>query len=252
MSNELEKPNEYVFDIGNYSGSLDLLFSLVKDKKVDIQEINLIELAEQYLAIIHNLQEQQIDLASDYLLMAATLLQIKAALILNPKDLPEEVEIDRQKILQRLAEYKAFQEVIEDLKLKEINRKAIFIKKQDNIQEFELEKDETLLDGHSSPVQIAIVLRQMFERNFAVKLRQAKFENFKLTPSDQIIYIKKLFLEKGELTFEEIFNLPSLSHFVITLMAVLDLSRRQEIVLRQDEQFGKIYISKGEAYEQLQ
>lgn len=242
--------NNTNFNINNYSGSLDLLLSLVKDKKVNILEINLIELADRYLEIIHNLQDQQIDLASDYLVMAATLLQIKAALILNPKQLPEEIEIDKDRILQKLAEYKAFQEVVEDLKIKEEIRKEIYIKSPSNIDHLEIEKDESILDGYSSSVQIVIALRRMFERNFAIKLRQTKFENFTLTPNDQVIYIKNLFLEKSQLEFEDIFTLPSLSHFVITLMALLDLCRRQEIILKQDQQFGKIVIIKGELYEQ--
>ncbi|OYD26799.1 condensin subunit ScpA [Mycoplasma testudineum] len=237
------------FDISNYSGSLDLLLSLVRDKKVDIKNINLIELADRYLEIINSLQENEIDLASDYLVMAATLLQIKSAMILAKDELPEEIEIDRQAILLKLAEYKAFQEVSEDLKLKEINRQAIFTKNPESTEGFKLEHDESILEGHSNMVQIIIALRQMFEKTFAVKLKQAKFENFTLTPADQIIYIKELFKKHNELTFEMIFKLPSMNHFVITLLALLDLSRKQEIILTQNEQFGTITIAKGEAYE---
>ncbi|CAC13288.1 conserved hypothetical protein [Mycoplasmopsis pulmonis] len=242
--------NGPVFNIKNFSGPLDLLLSLVKDKNIDIFEINLVELATQYLEIIKKLQDDKIDLASDYLVMAATLLQIKASMALQGEKVDEEVELDKERLLMKLAEYKQFKEISQILRYQEEKRKEIFLKKSSPAEEFIRPIDEKILDGRSSMVQLVLTLRQMFERTFAEKLRRTKIDNFNLTPSDQVLYIKKLFNENEIVTFEMIFSLPSLSHFVITLIALLDLSRRQELLIYQDQQFGTIRIEKGPNYEE--
>nr|WP_318029373.1 hypothetical protein [Mycoplasmopsis bovis] len=89
----------------------------------------------------------------------------------------------------------------------------------------------------------------MFERTYAQQLRRTKLETFNLTPKDQIPFILNLFDSCDKVSFEMIFKQPSLNHFVITLLAVLDLSRRQIIRMYQDEQFSEIRFEKGPEYE---
>lgn len=239
------------FDIklDNFDGPLDLLLSLVQDKNMNIMDIDLADLANKYLAIIQDIKEQEIDIAGDYLVMAATLLQLKTKMLLYTPEEKPEIEEDKREILARLAEYQQFKEIAKVLKVNEMDRKNIFIKKPSNIEEFLVEADPTRLDGGSSPISLIQVLRKMFERTYAVQLRQSKLETFTLTPKDQIPFIKKLFLNKEEVSFEEIFTQPSLNHFVITLIAVLELSKKQEIIIKQKEQFGILTFVKGPEYE---
>ncbi|TNK87469.1 segregation/condensation protein A, partial [Mycoplasmopsis pullorum] len=89
--------------LDDFDGPLDLLLSLVQDKKIDILQVNLVELATQYLNIINNLKENDIDIAGDYLVMAATLVQLKAKMILSDPVEKVQVEEDKNLILQRLA-----------------------------------------------------------------------------------------------------------------------------------------------------
>ncbi|ADE19631.1 segregation/condensation protein A [Mycoplasma crocodyli] len=242
--------DSYNIKLDDFDGPLDLLLSLVQDKKVDIMTINLAELATQYLEIINNLKESQIDIAGDYLVMAATLIQIKARMLLKePEEVDEELEEDSRAILQRLAEYQQFKEVSGSLRENELLRKDIFIKKPSTLEEYIVDKDSSKLDGNSNPYQLINVLRKMFERMYALRLRRTKLETFTLTPKDQEAYIKDLFLKYENVTFEMIFTLPSLNHFVITLVALLDLARKQEILITQTSQFGEILINKGPEYE---
>ncbi|UUD37208.1 segregation and condensation protein A [Mycoplasmopsis californica] len=247
--NSVYTDNPYNIEIKNFNGPLDLLLNLVKDKNIDIMEVDLVELAENYLRIIKSVQDRDINLASEYLVMAATLLQIKArSLLEEDEEEDEELAQDKKEILLQVAMYKQFKELTPVLQEHELSRRDIFIKKPSNVDEFKKPIDRTALDGNGNPMTLIKALRLMFERVHAVALRRSKVKTLKITASDQIEHIRKLFREKENVTFEDIFYLPSLEHFVITLMALLELVKIQEIVLFQEEEYGPITIAKGEAY----
>ncbi|WP_338822841.1 segregation/condensation protein A [Mycoplasmopsis felifaucium] len=252
MNKELIYSNtdrKYDIKLENFDGPLDLLLALVQEKNVDIMDVDVAELAVAYLNIIQNLQENEIDIASDYLVMAATLLALKTKMLLfTPEEKPE-IEEDKKELLRRLYEYQQIKEISSVLREQEALRKEIFIKKPSDIEEFLVDDDKSALDGTSNPLTLITILRKMFERTYAQKLRRTKLETFKLTPKDQIPFIMNLFDSYDKVTFEMIFTQPTLNHFVITLMAVLDLARRQIIVMKQDEQFGEITFERGPEYE---
>lgn len=241
--------HKYDIKLENFDGPLDLLLALVQEKNVDIMDVDVSELATAYLKIIQNLQEHEIDIAGDYLVMAATLLALKTKMLLfTPKEKPE-IEEDKREILRRLYEYQQFKEISQTLRQQEALRREIFIKSPSDVEEFMVDDDSTALDGASNPLKLITTLRKMFERTYAMQLRRTKLETFNLTPKDQIPFILNLFDHCDTVTFEMIFRQPSLNHFVITLLAVLDLARRQIIILKQNEQFGTITFEKGPEYE---
>ena len=154
------------------------------------------------------------------------------------------------RILRLLAEYQEFKNISQELKLQEEKRKEIFIKKPSNVDEFELEVDEAALDGFGTTSKLIKTLRKMFERIHADKLRKIKLETFNLSPSERREQIRKIIdqLKQDTIPFELIFNVPTLNHFVITLIAILDMSRIEELVLEQSKQFDEIIIRKGVNY----
>lgn len=238
------------FSLGNFNGPLDLLLELIKKKNVDIFEVDLVELATQYLKIIEDLQAKDIDIASEYLVMASELLYIKARLILaNPEEV-KEVEEDKMRILRLIAEYQEFKKISKDLKIQEAKRREVYIKEPSNTEKFLLEIDDAALDGYGTTSKLIKTLRKMFERNFAEKLRKIKLETFNLSPSERREQIREIIdkLNSNIIPFEKLFSVPSLNHFVITLIAVLDMTRREELVLEQNKQFDEIIIKKGVNY----
>ncbi|WP_416373987.1 segregation/condensation protein A [Mycoplasmopsis cynos] len=88
----------------------------------------------------------------------------------------------------------------------------------------------------------------MFERVYAKELRKTKLEKFNISPSEMFPFIKNLLKQKERVEFEEIFTQPSIQHFVITLIALLDLARQQFLIINQNAQFDTIYITRGEFY----
>lgn len=242
--------NDKDFSLGNFNGPLDLLLELIKKKNVDIFEVNMVELATQYLEIIKTLQTKDIDIASEYLVMASELLSIKARLILADPEVQKEVQEDKQKILELLAQYQEFKDISKELKQKESSRKNIFIKPVSDTSAFIKSVDPAALDGFGSPTKLIIILRKMFERTFAEKLRKIKLETFNLSPSERRLQIRQIIdqLKTDVIPFDKLFCVPSLNHFVITLISILDMSRREELILEQDRQFDEITIRKGAMY----
>lgn len=250
MSNlYLNDEEKFKINIDNFDGPLDLLLALVQDKHKDIMDVDVAQLASAYLEIIQNLQDNEIDLAGEYLVMAATLLALKTKMMLYTPEEKPEIEEDKREILRRLYEYQQFKEISKTLREREAARGDIFIKTPSDIEPFLIDDDKTQLDGQSNPLKLITVLRKMFERTYAIQLRKTKLEHFRLTPQDQMPFIMDLFKNNDEVKFEQVFNQPTMNHFVITFLALLVLVKTQKIVLEQKEQFGTITFKKGPEYE---
>lgn len=238
-------PQEIKVKLENFEGPMDLLLSLVKDKKVDLFNIDISELATQYLAIISELKDSDINMAADYLVMASTLLHLKTKILLDSPRQTEEVKEEKADLLKQLLQYQQYKKIASELREKEFKRREIHIKKTSNYDDFVKPTDETILHGKSDAVKLIIQLRKMFERVNAQKFRKSTIESFNLSPAERRKELIILFKKNATPKFEEIFGVPSMNHFAITMLTVLDMSRRQEIVIKQDEQFGDIVIVKG-------
>ena len=242
--------NDINFSLESFNGPLDLLLELIKKKNIDIFDVDMVELATQYLKIIEDLQDKDIDVASEYLVMASELIYIKARLILAVPEEAQEVEEDKLRILRLIAEYQGFKKIAKSLREQEKLRAEVYIKSPSNVDDYVLEIDESLLTGHGTTSKLIMTLRKMFERTFADKLRKIKLETFNLSPSERRLQIREIIdkLNSSIIPFDALFTVPSLNHFVITMISILDMSRREELVLEQATQFDEIIIRKGVNY----
>lgn len=236
------------FKLDNFDGPLDLLLALVKEKNIDIFDVDLIELTNQYLEIIKNLKPNDFDMASEYLVMAATLIHLKARMILQDPEVEEEVRKEKKRLLEQIAEHQKFKEIGITLREKEYDRQNLYEKEPEDLSEFIRETDDSVLDGHANSSRLIAVLRKMFERTYAEIIRNVTITTVAVSPEEMKKRIIKLFSERDEVSFEEIFSVPSPGHFVITLLAVLDLARQQIIKMEQDEIDGLIKFSRGSEY----
>ena len=236
------------FKLDNFDGPLDLLLALVKEKNIDIFDVDLIELTNQYLEIIKNLKPNDFDIASEYLVMAATLIHLKARMILQDPEVEEEVRKEKKRLLEQIAEHQKFKEIGITLREKEYDRQNLYEKEPEDLSDFIRETDDSVLDGHANSSRLIAVLRKMFERTYAEIIRNVTITTVAVSPEEMKKRIIKLFSERDEVSFEEIFSVPSAGHFVITLLAVLDLARQQIIKMEQDEIDGLIKFSRGSEY----
>lgn len=232
----------------NYEGPLDLLIDLIHQQKMDIFEIDLMELATEYLKIIDSISDKEINLAGEYLVMSASLMQLKAKSLLQTPESIKEIEEEKSDLLQKLSEYQKYKNLVGLFKIKENMRQDHFSKSASSYEGFQYDVDESKLDGHMSSVRMISALRKMFERLHGEKLRQTIIEKFDYSPEDRRRELLVIMKDKKTLTFEEVFNVPTMNHFVVTVLTILDMSKNQELIIHQESQFGDIKFERGEAY----
>lgn len=126
----------------------------------------------------------------------------------------------------------------------------MFSKEPEDTQDFVRDIDGSILDGHSNSSKLVVTLRKMFERTYAELIRNITISTIAVSPEEQKERIIKLFKTKLQVTFKDVFSVPSLGHFVITLLAALDLVRQQIIEIYQEENEGEINFKKGALYEE--
>ena len=132
------------FKIHDFEGPLDLLLHLIKESKMDIMDIQIEEITEQYVSFIRGQQKLNLDVSSEYLVMAAELIEIKSKMLLpvNKEVDDEEDEDPREELVNRLLEYQAYKDITKLLQEKELLRREIYTKSPENIQNYQEEKTE--------------------------------------------------------------------------------------------------------------
>ncbi|AHH45429.1 segregation/condensation protein A [Mesomycoplasma bovoculi] len=241
----LDKDIEFHFQ--NFSGPLDLLLQLVKSKNVDIMDVDLVDLANQYVSIIEKVKNKNIQIASEYLVMAATLIHIKAKMLLQvDKEEPDpELEEDKQQLLAMLSEFQQIKNIALMLKEQLEHRNNYYEKTVDSYEEYKRPLVKNKLDGRSSLVKLIEIIKLMFDRTRAQQKITIKTDEVFVSPDEQNKYVLSLLEKYSELKFDTVFALPSLKHFSITLIAVLEMAKKQILYLEQQKQFGDIKIYKG-------
>lgn len=236
------KYNDYNFSLDNFTGPLDLLLHLVNKDKIDIVQINLSKLTFQYLSFLEEIRKQNINIASEFLSMAAVLLKLKSKALLPKNDaVIEEDEIDSQeKLILRLTEYKKIKKIALGLKrVFDRTQKNYEINIPINKKKF---KPETSLDDLSlfDFLKIYDTIKEKSKRR--IISHNVELEPVNLEEQIRILYTKieknKCFLSFRELILQSSNRL----EVVILFLAVLELTKRQKIVIQQVNNYEDIYL----------
>lgn len=231
---------QYLVTIDNFSGPLDLLLHLLKKENVKIEDINIEQITNQYLDYINKMEELNLDITSEYLVMAAELIEMKSYILL-PKVEIEEEEDPRENLIKRLIEYKNYKEITETFKELEENRFQIYTKEPSNLSEYEDEMVEVKEDID--------VLIEAFKE--LLKKTEPPLDT-KITSKEYSIHIrnkeiKDILRKKKKVEFLELFDNFNKDYIIITFLSILDLSKRQELEIEQEYNFNKIFlINKGD------
>ncbi|MGP7816122.1 segregation/condensation protein A [Niallia sp. 01092] len=243
---------QYNVKIDSFEGPLDLLLHLINKLEIDIYDINVAEITEQYLDYIHAMTELELDIASEFLVMAATLLAIKSKMLLPKHDeelldediLMEPEEDSRDELIERLVEYRKFKEVAGGLKAMEQERGLIFTKPPSDLSDFAAEIEE------ASKKELDVTLYDMlaaFQKLIKRKKLQAplttKITRQEIPIENRMDDILKLVRnKKGRTSFEELFPIHDKTHIVVTFLAILELMKRQQIFVEQEHNFANIFV----------
>ena len=229
----------YEVNIDEFSGPLDLLLHLIKKDNIDIYDISLEKITNEYLEYIKKMEEMNLDIASEYLVMASELIEYKSRSLLRQKD-EEEIEQDpKEELIKRLVDYKKYKEVTEIFRNLENLRSDIYTKTPSNISEY----DESLKnDGLVSVDDLMEAFKKFLSRKEYEKPLNTKVTTKELSVSDRIIRIRDILKNKKEVNFIELFDEFSKKYVVVTFLSILEMSKNNEIVIMQENNFENIII----------
>ena len=228
----------------DFEGPLDLLLHLIKQTKIDIYDIPIAEITAQYLDYLHQMQVLKLDVAGDYLVMAATLMKIKSKLLLPkaPELIEEETEeyVDpRQELVDQLLAYQAFQKVATVLQERELERQQLFAKPASSNP---AEKVVPLARGVIKPRDLAAAVSKMLVE------AQAKQPVFKTVQNDEISITDKMswivrHLAAQPVAFEALVVVKTdRDEIVTTFLAVLELMKDRKILCEQADYDASIMV----------
>ena len=235
---------EYCIKINEFEGPLDLLLHLVKESNIDIYDININEITVQYLDYIHKMEELNIDVTSEYLVMAATLMEIKSKSLLPSNndidDNMDEEEVSRDSLIKKLVDYQKYKEITKDFKELEATRKNIYTKAPSKLNEM---LDAKFVNDTDTTIDDLLKAFSMFlERKNMEKPIHTKVTNKEYSVRKRKSDIKSFLQTKGKAEFSELFTICSKSYVVVTFLSILELAKEEDVVLTQEANFDKIFI----------
>lgn len=231
---------EYKITINDFEGPMDLLLHLIKVHDMDIFNISISDITEQYLKFIEEMEEMNLNIASEYLIMAAELLEIKSSILLPKPEIEEDEEDPKEELINRLLEYKRYKEVTNEFKELESKRQEYFTKDIEDLREFRNNEDinldidlNDLIDAFSK-----FLARKEEEKPLNTKI--SKKEYSVKVRSDEIRTILK---KKKKVNFEELFDIYKKDYIIVTFLSILSLARHHELEITQNDNFDKILLS---------
>lgn len=226
--------------INEFEGPLDLLLHLIKNNKMDIFDIQIEEITEQYLEYIKTQEKMNLEIDSEYLVLASELIEIKSKLLL-PREKNEETdeEIDpREELINRLLEYDAYKEITKTLKEKEEIRMEIYTKSPSDISNYM--EEETTINSDVTLDDLVDAFAKFLERQKELKPLATKVTSKEITVSSRRSDIKRILTKEKKISFFKLFPVFSREYVVATFLAVLEMVKSKEIVITQNDTFDDI------------
>ncbi|MFR2365898.1 MAG: segregation and condensation protein A [Eubacterium sp.] len=234
-----------------FEGPLDLLLHLIEKNKVDIYDIPIVEITEQYLDYVSKMPKDDLDLASEFLVMAATLIDIKSKMLL-PKEIDENgEEIDpRAELVEKLIEYKMYKYASVELRDMQVYAGKSLYKEPTIPEEVSKYQQPVDLDQLLEGVDLSklneifqMVLKRQVDKIDPVRSKFGKIEMEEVSLPDKIDYVANTVRKKKKCNFKQLLEKSkSKVEVIVSFLAVLELIKIGEIEVHQEKTFGDIYI----------
>ena len=250
--------NKYKIKLENFEGPLDLLCHLIDKNKMDIYDINLSEITDQYIEYINEMEKMNLEVTSEFLVMASTLLYLKSKNLL-PNQVEDEKELTEEELLQRIIEYKKYKEITKTLREMYENSSNVVFKLPEIIelpkQKLEVHyarEDIQKLEREYTKELIPETYAQIVEKNASRLNQNAKnIEKIAITETytvaDKVKTMFKALLHQKKFVFNKLFPKQKCSkpEIVTAFTGLLELSRRSKVLTSQEELFGDITVEKN-------
>ena len=243
---------EYQFSINDFEGPLDLLLHLVKTSKMNIYDIDIKIIIEEYLKFIESEKEKNIDIASSYLVMAAELIHLKSKMLVNDEEneetSDEEFSITSEEDLKRkIIEYEKYKKISESLVELENKRNNFYTKSPMNLDEF-VEKGNINF-GDVSVNDLVLALKKFKEREKLNKPLNTRITKKEYSIEKRIEDIRKILQVREKVEFLELFSELNRDFIIVTFLSILTMSKNDEILLTQIDNFKPILIERRKLHE---
>lgn len=237
--------NKYAIKIDNFEGPLDLLCHLIDKNKMDIYDIKINEIADQYIEYLNQMEEMNLDIASEFIMMASTLIYLKSKSLL-PKQEEAEEELTEEELIQRIIEYKKYKEIIKKLKVNYEENSKFFLGNQEQIElpkkriEKEYDKDlipnlyKTLLEKNEEKIN----------KNAENIEKIAITDNYTVTSKVKEMF--KALIKNNKFVFNKLFSLKehNKQEVVTAFSGLLEMSKRDKVNTKQEDLFEDIIVEK--------
>ncbi|MBI2989554.1 MAG: segregation/condensation protein A [Deltaproteobacteria bacterium] len=232
-----------------FEGPLDLLLHLIKKNEVNIADIPIAAITEQYLATLELMQSLNLDVAGEFLVMAATLIHIKSRVLLPPgedEDGEEEEGDPREELVRRLLEYQRFKEAAEELEGREILKRDVFVRRSEVPEDLATAGFEGL-----SLFDLISALRQVLERFPDEGIHEVTLE--RISVREKMSSLLDDLQRRGKVIFQSLFEAAaSRFEIIVTFLAMLELAKIRAIRVWQEEREGPIVIELAAPLEDIQ
>ncbi|MGL5268814.1 MAG: segregation and condensation protein A [Spiroplasma sp.] len=242
---------ELSISIVDFQGPLDLLLHLIKEKKLDIMNLDLQIITKQYLDFIFQDTNINLEYISEYLPIAAYLLELQSKQLLPIPETQEidstyEVEINRQKLISRILEYKKFKEITSYFQVQAQNRQKLFFKDVSNLKEYFSQTNKATVLAKNNINQLSQAMINLWKHLQKENKLSVNLNINLISAEDRAMEIKKILKDNKDqyVTLESLFLVENLNlhYFIITFIAILDLAKHQFLIINQKDDFGQIMI----------
>ena len=238
--------NKYSIKLDNFEGPLDLLCHLIDKNKMDIYDINLSQITDQYIEYIKKMNDMNLEITSEFLVMSSTLLYLKSKHLL-PKEQEDEEEITEEELIRRIIEYKSYKEITKKLKENFIQYSKRFYKTAEEIklpkQKIEKKYDDTII-----PEIYKSIIQKNSEK---INENAANIEKIAITETysvgDTVKQMHRSLIKFKKFTFNKLFSLKKHDkrEVVTAFSGLLEMSRRNKVITEQEKLFGDIEVEKS-------
>ncbi len=239
-----------------FEGPLDLLLHLIEKNKIDIYDIPIVEITEQYLDYIRQMQTEDMNIMSEFLVMAATLIDIKCKMLL-PKEVNEdgEEEDPRAELVQKLLEYKMYKYMSYELKDRQVDAQRVLFKVPTlpkEVEEYRQPVDYEQLIGDLNLSKLHEVFKSIVKKQSdkidPIRSTFGKIEKDEVDMDAKMLYVEELVRSQRRCSFQRLFEgQVSKMEMIVTFLVILELMKVGKINIEQEHIFDDIIITANEA-----
>lgn len=243
---------EYQVTVDQFTGPLDLLLHLIKEHDMDLLDLDVAAVCDQYLAYIQTMDPSLLEAVSEYLVMAAWLIEMKSKLLLPKPEIDEEddYEAERKRMIERLIEKNRINGILEAFEASYDKRQTMHSKISSALEEYLPSGEETIPEG-MEVYDLIKAMQRVMQRRALLQPLESKIARVEISIDERTEQIRSYFLRHKDKTvdFEDLFDEGDRYFAIVTFLSILVLVKNSELLITQSGNFEKIYL-KGISYGQ--